>query len=238
LEKLKKIVEILKPSFVFQTGDIGFFSDPSSMDNAAKRHFIKKPEEGEIFEFINKKKKFPCPIYFVRGNHEDFELLEKIEELEIPEFFYLRTGIHLIGELKVVSIGGIFYQGNNPLKAILPKYTQEKEMEFLFESNMDVDILLTHDAPQGMGFREGIGGSPYVSLAIEYLRPKFLFHGHYENPPEPYRIGNTEVYPMTLMQRRANEKGLFAIGEALLGLLRVDEGKFEFNYVLKRDLEL
>ena len=235
MEKLRKVVELLKPDVVFQVGDLGFFADDSSMDRASRRHIEKNPAEGEIFAYINKEKVFPCPLYFVRGNHENFELLERFEELELPNILYLRTGIHVIGPLTVAAIGGIYYGGNNPRKRNLPKYTQEKEMEFLFNFKQSkVDILLAHDAPEEKGLKQGRGGSPFVSLAIEALRPKFLFHGHYANPPVPYSMGNTRVHPMTMRPDRADEEGLLAVGEALLGLLKIEENDVKFSYVLKK----
>jgi len=232
IEKLKKIVELIRPDAVFQSGDLGFFADVSSMDRASRRHIKKNPAEGEIFAYVQKEKVFPCPLYFVRGNHEDFELLEGFEELELCNIVYLKTGIHIIGSLTVATIGGIYCWGNNPKKRNLPKYTQEEELEFLFKE-CKADVLLAHDAPEGMGLKQGGGGSPFVSLAIETLRPRFLFHGHYGNPPEPYNIGPTRVYPMTMRTDRADEEGILAVGEALLGLLKIEANKVKFYYLLK-----
>jgi len=103
-----------------------------------RRHIEKNPAEGEIFAYINKEKVFPCPLYFVRGNHEDFELLEKFEKLKLCNIFYLRTGIHIIGSFTVGTIGGIYYLGNNSKKINLPKYTQEEQLEFLFKEDIEI----------------------------------------------------------------------------------------------------
>ena len=105
-------------------------------------------------------------------------------------------------------IGGIYYWGSSHKKRNSPKFTKEEELKFIFREKR-ADICLAHDAPEGKGLIGGIGGSPYVSLAIESLRPQFLFHGHYGNPPDPYNIGDTHIYPMTMFYPRANEKGLF-----------------------------
>ena len=38
IEKLKKIVELIRPDAVFQSGDLGFFADVSSMDRASEAY--------------------------------------------------------------------------------------------------------------------------------------------------------------------------------------------------------
>jgi len=38
MEKLRKVVELLKPDVVFQVGDLGFFADDSSMDRASEAY--------------------------------------------------------------------------------------------------------------------------------------------------------------------------------------------------------
>jgi len=237
VEQLDKMASAIKPDVVIQVGDMGFFSDRASMDRPARRHVEKQPEEGEIFTYIGKAKSFPCPLYFVRGNHEDFSLLEKFEDLELANMFYMRSGIHSVGNFSVAAIGGIYFRGDNPKKAGLPKFTTEDEVDFMFQG-LEADILITHDAPDEAGmFRGGLpGGSPYVSLAIEALRPCFAFHGHYASSAEPYRIGDTTVFPMTAMPNEADEKGLLRIHEALLGLLEKNANEAEFRYIRKEDL--
>ena len=66
------------------------------MDGPGRRHIEKNPAEGEIFSYLRKESVFPCPLYFIRGNHEDFDLLEEFEKLELRNMYYLRTGVHNI----------------------------------------------------------------------------------------------------------------------------------------------
>jgi Icc-related predicted phosphoesterase len=236
IEQLRKVVEITGAKAVLQVGDLGFYPDVESMDGPGRRKIVKEPSQGEIFAYISKEKTFPCPLYFVRGNHEAFPLLQKFEELEIPNFFYLRTGLHSVESVQVAAVGGIYYGGQKAQRQSLPKYTKEAEVEFVFTSTA-ADVMLAHDCPEGKGYRSGgAHGSPFVTLALEALKPQLLFHGHYASNIEPYAIGPTQVYPMTLRREWSEEKGIYVVGEAAFGILETHSSELSFDYLLKEEV--
>lgn len=236
IDRLRKVVEKTSVEAVFQVGDLGFYPNVESMDSPGRKKIVKDPSQGEIFSYISKERTFPCPLYFVRGNHEAFQLLESFEELAIPNLFYLKSGVHCVESLQVGALGGIFYGGTRPQRLSLPKYTKEDEVEFIFTSTQ-ADVLLAHDCPEGMGFRSGGDhGSPFVTLALEALKPKLLFHGHYASNLEPYHIGQTQVYPMTLRHEWSQEKGIYVVGEAAFGILETHSSELSFSYLLKEEV--
>jgi Icc-related predicted phosphoesterase len=236
IDRLRKVVELCNVEAVLQVGDLGFYPDVESMDGPGRRKIIKEPSQGEIFAYISGERTFPRPFYFVRGNHEDYTLLDKFEALSISNFVYLRSGLHQIESLKVGAVGGIYYGGQKAQRGLMPKYTKEDEVEFIFNSTV-VDVMLAHDCPEGKGFRTGgAHGSPFVSLAVEALKPKFLFHGHYASNIEPYVIGETRVYPMTLRCEWSDEKGIYVVGEAAFGILERNASELSFSYLSKEQM--
>lgn len=237
IDQLRKVVEFTGVDAVFQVGDLGFYPDVESMDGPGRRKIVREPSQGEIFSYVSKEHTFPRPLYFVRGNHEAFPLLEKFEELAIANLFYLRTGMHTVGSLQVAAVGGIFYNGTKKQRQTLPKYTRGEEVEFILNST-GAHVILAHDCPEGKGFRSGgVHGSPFVSLAMEALDPLFLFHGHYASNVEPYMVGRTRVYPMTLRREWSDEKGIYVIGEAAVGILETDSCELNFEYLLKEEVK-
>jgi Icc-related predicted phosphoesterase len=216
---------------VFQIGDLGLYRDYDSLDVTAKRHFLSDPSQAEIFDYVSKKKQFPVPLFFVRGNHDDFSLLSSLESSPLPNFYLLDSGVHQILDLRVGALGGIYYWGHDSEKRKLLKYTQSDEVAPIVVGKK-VDILLSHDAPFCKVF-EGMHrhGSPYVSRLIANLDPSLVFYGHYNAVVPPYLIGTTQVYPMTSLPQWAENLGLLHQKEALFGILESRENVLTFSYL-------
>jgi Icc-related predicted phosphoesterase len=132
-------------------------------------------------------------MYFVHGNHEEYELLDK---MDIPNIHYLRGGLHVIDSIRIGALGGIYYLGKNEQKARMKKYTQRNEYWRVLKESVDgIDILLTHDSPKGAlpHLIRYNHGSPYVSTLTRKLKPEILIHGHYHYPTEIYKYYQTKV---------------------------------------------
>ena len=142
----KKAIEI-QPDFILQVGDLGIFSSYENMDSKTKKHYRHDKNISQIFPYIRKEKEFPIPLYFIRGNHEEYGLLP---DLDLPNIHYLKSGLHIINSIRIGTLGGIYYLGKNEQKAKMDKYTQPQEYwHVLKEAKDGVDILLTHDSPKG-----------------------------------------------------------------------------------------
>ena len=172
---------------VLQVGDLGIWSKEENMDRASRYHAKKDPEELQWKQLVNPspeilswiKRSWIPEIYFIRGNHEDFSLIEQRGEESLCGlgiFFHLPAGKVLdIDGHRVAGLGGIYYRGSNSQKAALPKYTKPWEVETLLK--LDFELLISHDCPENIP-EEG-KGSPLVSQVLEIKRPKYLFCGHY-----------------------------------------------------------
>jgi predicted phosphodiesterase len=229
---LENLVFQTNADAVFQVGDLGFYPNYDSLDITSKRHFRNDSGQSEIFSFIDGRKKFPVPLFFVRGNHDDYSLLGD----EVPpfphNFFLLSSGIHSVIGLRVASLGGIYYWGHNSEKRRLAKYTQPDEMA-LITGDETVDVLLCHDSPYCHVFKDTRRyGSPYVSRLTSNLSPSFLFYGHYDVLAEPYIIGSTQVYPMTTVPCSADNSCFVQQQEALFGILHCSkDDSCNFSYL-------
>lgn len=133
-------------------------------------------------------------LYWVDGNHEDFNSIKKLpqnEIYEIPEVercFYIPRGCVVeIDSRKIMGFGGAV--------SIDKQYRVVNESWFIEESITDeqisklnhdkVDILVTHDAPLNIlreDYKNDIESSinrEQVKKICDIVNPSILIHGHY-----------------------------------------------------------
>jgi hypothetical protein len=112
-----------------------------------------------------------------------------------------------------------------PSKQRIQKYLYPPALEELKREKPDVDILLMHDAPLNKGLADKFPtGSKRITELIENLQPKFLFYGHYDNPPEPFEIGRTFCAGMNFKKAKKVPGSDGAIGI-------LNTAKMEFSFV-------
>lgn len=113
-----------KIDYLFQIGDLGFWSTYENMDPSARsygeRHGM-TPEEnlGDYPSLMLGKWDIPIPTYFIRGNHEDQPLLcsyEKALASQYPHRYQERSvpilpNLHYIPDGHVIDIQGIKIAG-------------------------------------------------------------------------------------------------------------------------------
>lgn len=184
---------------VLQCGDIGMFPPDSLLDSATISHANRDPTELGAKDYITGDKRASHPTVFVRGNHEDFDFLYQFSEggfVDPYESIYYLSSFHAFqldsedGGLVVAGLGGISPRGEWERGR---RYFSDFECDALLKlSPGSVDILLTHDAPEGYGLRHRSGtGAVEISLIIEHLQPRLAFFGHYGYPPAPFHLGET-----------------------------------------------
>ena len=187
---------------ILQAGDLGAFFDPSHLDKASVRHARRDPtERGFVESFARRDEvtaaalaRTDCRMIFVRGNHEDHEVLDELEARHagspFPVDVYARvwclpTGIpHVLADgntaLTLLGVGRVGPPDGEPdyWKA---KYVQAGERERLDRLDIEgIDVLLTHDAARDSlvpGF-----GMQQIRDLIDVFGPAYHLHGHTGGP--------------------------------------------------------
>lgn len=185
--------------------------------------------------YINGKREFRYRLVFVKGHLEDFDLLAKHKNGYIDSkerFFYLENGSvykYELGSSKL-NIGGL--GGNrsgqkdkngkiigkdkyffcDELKGERRRHFLKSEIEILAGKSKDLDILLLHDSPLGLGKMKVPNfddkGNPIPTGAveltelIEIIQPRFAVFGHYHNFSGISKIGKTTVLGLNSVKNR------------------------------------
>ncbi len=220
---------------VLQTGDMGLWSSFEQMDKATKKHFAKDESELASAVYLSGQQIAPIKTWFIHGNHENFPLLKQKEGLAVDptgRIIFLVTGsVRQFRKgnevLRVAALGGIEYRfGKFPLPSNerVQKYLHPPSLELLQKESPQVDVLLLHDAPLNKGLRKKFPtGSKRLTELIEAMQPRFMFYGHYDDPPEPFYLGPTFCAGTNFAEARRvpNRDGA-------MGILRTDPWQFQF----------
>ncbi|MFB6089292.1 MAG: metallophosphoesterase [Candidatus Aenigmatarchaeota archaeon] len=147
-------------------------------------------------------KEFDIPFYFISGNHEDFDLIEKIDSGE--EYFrnlkHIKNGeIIEIGDLRISSLNGNYspkrYDWDRKnLKQDRRRHFVKSDVKKCLNID-DIDIFISHEAPSGIGVTKGgqEAGIQEVREIIEEINPEYHFFGHFHFYHKG-KIGKTEIY--------------------------------------------
>lgn len=221
---------------VLQTGDMGLFVRPEQFDRATRKHFLSDPSELGAAPYLDGREPVPIETWFVHGNHENFPLLKERENAALDpagRLIFLGPGsVRRFGSgeaaLIVASLGGMEYRFGKfpaPTQERVHKYLHTSSIERLAGARPAVDILLLHDAPFNKGLRHRFPtGSPRITRLIEILQPRFAFYGHYNDPPDAFRIGGTLCACLNCAAARR-----IPGRDGAMGILRTDT--WEFSYV-------
>ncbi len=192
---------------VFQVGDFGYW--PRGIASKNNDPHYKKDDALDFFEIersIDQKSFFEigkssleilkAPIYFIRGNHEDFDFINKLEKHKIgnligshvyyiPDYF-----LGNIGGLNIAAVGGILtdLDKGRGSKARDELKKNKKRLEWderlsdasklvdLDGEEPDIDILMTHS---GLASRENRHGSRQLEEFLSKTTIPIHFHGHH-----------------------------------------------------------
>lgn len=146
-------------------------------------------------------------LYFVDGNHEDFEDLYKLPldvVSEIPQSrncYYIPRAVTIeIDGRKIMGFGGGVSIDKDRRINRQSWFSEEtiKPEEIGRIKDKDVDILITHDAPMNLarGFKndpESQMNRDMIKQIIGIVNPKILCHGHYHIHQE-YEFLETKCY--------------------------------------------
>jgi Icc-related predicted phosphoesterase len=203
-------------SAIFQVGDLGAYPPPFRADKATMRFYEKDRDElsfvdyyqgsEEAAEILGDKalpaRKISADMFFIKGNHEDFEYLNSLPQSgscvdSYGKIFYLESGmVHTIQagehELRVAALGGVS-QDNQSSRTSGSAYYTRAEYRRLCGHGDGVDIFLTHDTPFDTVFENA--GSQDILEYIRDYKPRLHFCGHYHEDGEELEVpGDTRSF--------------------------------------------
>lgn len=131
----------------------------------------------------------PCPLYFIDGNHDNFDLLWGDLKLP-PNVHYMERGsLVTFGGLRCVALGGGYSIDKQYRQSGVSWWYQElirqSDVALALEHGT-CDVMFTHDAPIGCSIGLGYKDDPNTEQnrtalqhVVNELKPKLLFHGHW-----------------------------------------------------------
>jgi len=136
----------------------------------------------------------PKPIYFISGNHENWDEIEKMDNGNyLNNLYHIKNGGYVdVGPcgIRVLGLGGNYSPSYYDKKRKdlcgerrrhFVKEDFDKVKDLIVNLDRGIDILITHEAPspyiKGEGKRNM--GQPLINELINIVKPKMYFFGHH-----------------------------------------------------------
>jgi hypothetical protein len=203
VRKVIRLAERKGIKTIMQVGDFGMWTH--------------EPDGVTYLDVMNEEcRKFGIKVYFVAGNHENWDHLNWIEQNNPKTYAGLtivRSHIRYTGRVKRWGMAGKMFQAVGGAVSIDKAYrtlgkswwAQEavpvgvvKDLE---KSGMQSDYLLTHDSPTCAPFGFRLKNDPDSQMHRELMnrigrvvKPKRWFHGHYHTWMEDYSFMHQSGY--------------------------------------------
>lgn len=159
-------------------------------DNSdVKRWFQVGDLGGELYNYPS----FPTNFQFIQGNHENWDYISELKEIESPLFLpngsvtpcrYARD-TYFVGSLGGNYSPKQFSKKTEDLSGSNRRFFTEEDYESLIinhrslDKMLGVDILLTHEAPSPFEKGHRDVGNPIISNLIKEINPGIHFFGHH-----------------------------------------------------------
>ena len=157
-----------------------------------------------------------APLYFIKGNNEDFDVLARAVSGEPPAallHYMPNGGPYSVGPWRVAALGGTFAPSwyNSSAAALPPsrgrktsagtlklgKSRDDKRRHFVREEVMTcksltgIDVFLTHEAPRPFypAGRRVDAGKTVINEALSGMRPRLHLFGHHHEFTDSIRQG-------------------------------------------------
>ncbi len=167
-------------------GDLGLY-DRGSKERLPRREralIVKHKNPLDLcYPYLEGEQSLPVPLWGVPGNHEDFQVVEKLERglRRLPNLSLLVPGQRVTLELGqtslvVMGLGRILPAELSPRSLRRPKYIRADALARAAEGPAP-DVLLLHEPPL-LRIGRGTFGSPEVSRLVRALRPGLVLCGH------------------------------------------------------------
>ncbi|GAA3400184.1 metallophosphoesterase [Paenibacillus hodogayensis] len=234
-----------KLDLIIQVGDLGAYPEPSE-EVRSEKYVRQDPAELDFSRFLTAegrlekniryiREKYLNRIYFIRGNHEDFDWLNSkslqaeqgIVNIDPFDLYYYVTDGTIMNEdnLKIAFLGGIQTLTQQP-KSIDPvAYGKLIQMP-----PREIDILITHDAPFGIGtnYHGQTQGSTLISDLIGAIQPKYVIAGHYHHMNGPRTFGSTTYLGLNVLVDLRDDGELRRVRPGSIALLDTEMNSVNF----------
>ncbi|WP_158301582.1 metallophosphoesterase family protein [Paenibacillus mesophilus] len=233
-----------KLDWIIQVGDFGAYPHPNDQLKQ-KRRIDLDPSQFDFSRYLRAEGKladqlqyirthFARPVYFIRGNHEDFEWLAEISSRSSHPtesidpfglFAYVKDGTVIKTDGPTIAfLGGV----DNKI-ADSRSIDEEAYRKLTSYPRGEINILVTHDAPYGAIINEDgeLRGSQMLLELIETIQPKYMIGGHFHHMNGPKTFGATTYLGLNLIiYHKADETGTVKPGS--FALLDTDNGELSF----------
>lgn len=231
-----------KIDLILQCGDIGAYPDMHNLDKATIKHAKNDRDElgfhdqftrehQEIRTFLDT---LNIDMICVRGNHEDHDFLDKLEQADTRETYfpidiYKRVFVCKSGmpqsftahgeTLKFVGVGRIGDRKGRTEKRFIQDY-ERRQVRKLYKSNEVFDILITHDKDDSN--QRGYGMAEIREL-LDNVIFKYHFYGHTGEPFKQETDYNRITQSVKVKELEFNESGILEKG-CMIILEKTDHG--------------
>jgi len=232
---------------LLQVGDLGYFPDTTRLDSASRRHAARdslelgvsefnatNPRAGRFFQKLDPLLR----LYFVAGNHEDHELLQRHRRSRDPAWpvddfhrLWCVDDGHIVTMSSGLRVAGLWGIDGDASKARRIRSSRIRIDAGAAEKLCDgppFDVLLTHESPRDAIWFDS--GSLEIAAIIDQQQPKLAFFGHYHTPGRLAEcdFGRTRVYWMVGMELQHH--GVAAEPQSV-GVLTQTADQSEFEYL-------
>lgn len=219
---------------ILQCGDLGAYPDLSSLDKATVKHAqYDRDELGFYDDFTTYDPsigalldRLDLDMICIRGNHEDHDFLDKLEnETDAERFpidvykrvFICKTGMKQVfgsgGQtLTFAGIGRIGDRKGRSEKRFIQEY-ERAEIRKLMKSKTDFDLLITHD--KAIENEDGYGTAEIRSL-LDHVIFHWHFYGHTGEPFKQETDDNGITQSVKVKELEFNESGILPKGCMLI----------------------
>lgn len=165
---------------VVQVGDLGaYYSEEAANQSNDLKRF------GDVIrKTIKSKKRFSKPVYFCKGNNEDWPFLDN-NCLKRLNLHYVPNGqVIKLGESNIGFIGGVFSPNkfDRPSSSLMgreKRFFVKEEKEALENHSEVIDILVSHIGAARWLPNHLEGGIHKLSDLVVKVKPKWYIHGHH-----------------------------------------------------------
>lgn len=173
-----------------QVGDFGLYHSEDSIGSDKK--ILKKHNQFRLAEKIISKLQsktldpLPIPLYYIKGNHDDFDNLDSVELRRLNIHYLPQGSITEINGRLVGAMGGIFSPKRRTLDASnftgreKRFYTLTEIDDLLADYRSDaVEILVTHQAADGVLPEKCAEGTKDFVPLLKMRKLRYYLHGHH-----------------------------------------------------------
>jgi hypothetical protein len=238
-----------KIDLILQCGDMGAFPDIKTLDKATLRHASRDRDElGFYDDFVRENQEIRkfldelnLDMICVRGNHEDHNFLNELEEKAVDNSIfsidiYQRVWVCKSGHkqkfvkeeeiLNFIGIGRIGDRKDRKHQEFVQDYEKE-EINKLLKKNDSFDFLISHDC--GESSQRGFG-MPEIRKVLDHIIFDYHFYGHTGEPLRIETDANGLTQSVKVKELEFDEDGILPEG-CMIILEKVKENEFNFEKV-------